>query len=259
VRKKIKNNLWVIISFLVIIFLTSVSLQNKKFLSLSFSKSRDIPLLSQVDKNQSLNKSVLKIGAKNNARFDPRLKLLGTIVGNPSLAYVFNLASNKNEFYRVDDMINDVQLVGIGSGKILLSKLGVTQELALGREGARFENPYIAEEKSRDNEIVISKSFVFEEVKRANEILRTVKILPIPDEGPTNRLKGFRIDNVPGGSIFDKAGLKSGDVICFIQGQRLESALEAVRIFHTVQNQPEVKVDLMRNNEMLTLRYKIRN
>jgi general secretion pathway protein C len=259
VKKNIINNIWVIIPFVLIVFLVSVGFQTKKFLSLDSSPGRDIRLLIQNKNKQSFPKEAFKQWGTQTESFDPHLRLLGTIVGNPSLVFVFNHNSGKKEFYKINDMVNDVRIIGISSGKITLRKMGRDQELVLERNGEKPENKRALLEKGGANEIVLSKSFVFEEVKRANELLKTVKIQPIPDEGVAHKLKGFRIDNVPAGSIFERAGLKSGDMICFIQGQRLESALEAIRIFHSVQNQPEVKVDLMRDNQMLSLRYKVRN
>jgi len=263
VRKKVKknavNNIWIIIPFILIVFLVSVGFQTKKFLSLSSSPDREIRLLIQNKNKQNLPEEVFKQRGVNTVSFDPHLRLLGTIVGNPSLVFVFNYNSGRKESYKINDMVNDVQIIGISSGKITLRKMGHDQELVLEHSGEKPENKLTLLEKSGSNEIVLSKSFVFEEVKRANELLKMVKIQSISDDSVANKLKGFRIENVPEGSIFERAGLKSGDMICFIQGQRLESALEAIRIFHSVQNQSEVKVDLMRGNQMLSLRYKVRN
>ena len=96
-----------------------------------------------------------------------------------------------------------------------------------------------------------------EDGQKAKDLLAKVKILPQPDEAAVNRLKGFRIDNVPSGSVIEEAGIKNGDIICSIQGRQLSSLQEAWSMFNKVQDQNHVEIVLLRDNQPVTLNYEI--
>jgi len=86
---------------------------------------------------------------------------------------------------------------------------------------------------------------------QAKESLSKIKLFPIPDPA-TARLGGFKVDNVPEGSLVEEVGIKNGDVIYSVQGQKLQSMQDAWAMFAKVQTQSHVEVVLLRNNEPLT-------
>ena len=104
--------------------------------------------------------------------------------------------------------------------------------------------------------MVISKFQMMAQMFKANEILSKIKIMPLADAVP-NKLKGFRIDNVPPGSIIEEAGIKNGDIIYSVQGQRLQSMQDALAMFNRIQGQSRVEVVLLRNDQPVTLKYEI--
>jgi len=91
----------------------------------------------------------------------------------------------------------------------------------------------------------------------AKQALGKVKIMPQADAG-SNKLKGFKVDNVPSGSIIEEAGIKNGDIIYSVQGRQLTSMQDALEMFNKVQNQSRLEVVLMRDNKPVTLNYEIK-
>ena len=96
------------------------------------------------------------------------------------------------------------------------------------------------------------------QLPKANELLSKIKILPSPDID-SDKLKGFSIDNIPSGSIIEKAGIKSGDIIHSVEGNVLESVPAAWRIFNSIRSQSQIEVVLLRGNMPVILRYEIIN
>jgi len=121
---------------------------------------------------------------------------------------------------------------------------------------AQTASPAFAQDEN--GTLIISKFQVVAEMMKANETLAKVKIQPLPD-AETNKLRGFRIDNVPSGSIIEAAGIHDGDVICSVQGQQLQSMQDALRMFNRVQNQSRIEVTLLRGDQPITLKYEIKN
>ena len=202
--------------------------------------------------------SVDLFAQSNLAQWQERLKLLGTIIGKPSLAFISDLDSGKFQLYKKNDEVCGARIVSITAGRVVLDKDGSRQELLLENvtTGAN-KNKNLVIAAVLPNEMIVSRSGVINQLDRAKELLAKVKILPVPDN-LSGKLKGFRIDNVPSGSIIEQAGVESGDLIFSVQGQRLESTQDALRIFKYIQNQSNIEVDLLRGEEPVTLRYVIR-
>jgi len=63
---------------------------------------------------------------------------------------------------------------------------------------------------------------------------------------------------VPAGSVIEEVGIKNGDVIYSVQGQKLQTIQDAWSMFSKVQNQSRIEVVLVRDNEPLTIKYEIK-
>ncbi len=112
-------------------------------------------------------------------------------------------------------------------------------------------------EGEQDGTYIINKMELMGQMLKANELIAKVRVSPIPD-GTTNRLSGFRIDNVPSGSLIEEVGIRNGDVILAVQGKRLQSMQDAWQMFNRVQSQSRIEVVLLRNEQPMTLRYEIK-
>ncbi|OGX17990.1 MAG: hypothetical protein A3K83_04150 [Omnitrophica WOR_2 bacterium RBG_13_44_8b] len=185
-------------------------------------------------------------------------ELHGTIIGNRSLALIYNSDTEKNGLYGLNDLVGDYTLAIIAPGKVLLEKGGIKQELLLA--AGNGENADSDSEIDTGGAIatVLSMPHLFAQLPKVNELLAKIKILPVP-QADSPKLKGFRIDNVPPGSIIDEIGIKSGDVICSVEGKELQSIQDAWDVFNTVKKQSLFEVVLLRHNKPLTLKYQIKN
>ncbi len=182
------------------------------------------------------------------------LKLLGTILGLAPQAFISDLNSGKLNLYSLNDSINDAVITNIAAGRVVIEKDGLRQELLLG-------DPEKADSASvikniLPNVMMVSKSGVIDQMHTANELLQKVKILPVPSN-PLNELWGFRIDNIPGDSMLDKAGLEDGDLVYSIQDKKIKSMKDVFQILKEMKGQREIKINLLRNERHITLRYEI--
>lgn len=189
--------------------------------------------------------------------FEVNLKLLGTILGNTPLAFIFDPAVSRSGLYRVGDVISQVKIVSIESGKVMLEKDGVWRELLLSAGSQDPVRPGKGIVKDESGALVISKADMMRQMLQAKDLLSKIKILPLPSQNAANRLAGFRIDNVPAGSIIEEAGIRNGDVICSIQGRQLGSLQDAWSMFNRVQDESRVEIVLLRDDKPVTLTYQI--
>lgn len=186
-------------------------------------------------------------------------RLLGTIVGNPSLAFIYNSNTDKYRVYKPYDFIDDYKILVIKPGKVTLVKNGNRQELLLTCGSRKYmvdRDSIISTDVS--GTMLISKAGIVSILPQANELLRKVKILPVSD-AVSNKPMGFRIDNVPSKSIIEEAGIKSGDIIHSVEGKNLESIKDAMQMFNLIRKQSSFEVVLLRSDMPVTLRYEFKN
>ena len=253
--KYLKDNLWIIGLVVAVLLFLNIFIQSKKSHSY-YTENQPYPandLTAKLNRRVSVGEESLKPSLNLN------LELLGTIIGNPSLAFISELVSSKYGLYKLNELVAGAKIVSITPGRVILDRDGLRQELLL-----KNSTTSVGEDKRSvivtlsPTEMVVSKSGALGQMDKANELLAKVKISGVPDPS-SDKLKGFRIDNIPSESIIDQAGIQSGDVICSVEGQRLESTQDAIRIFRDIRGRNNIKVDLLRNGNPLTLRYEIRD
>ncbi len=194
---------------------------------------------------------------KESKVFAAKFELLGTIMGTNSLAFIYDPQTRSRRLYKINDKVDDFRISKILAGKVMLEKDGKDYELFLtsrGNEPAKTADSFLTRDES--GTMIVSKFQMISQLFKANEIMSKIKIIPLAGSEP-NKLSGFRIDNVPSGSIIEEAGIKNGDVIYSIQGQRLQSMQAALSMFNRIQNQSRVEVVLLRNDQQVTLKYEI--
>lgn len=253
------------ILWLVILGLAVLSFLNI-FVSLN---SRHFPVIdkaayfpSQSSKgNQPLNLPSRNINSAGEGKDSAPLplELRGTIIGSPSLAFIYNSDTDKYAVYKLNDLIAGYKILDIRPAKVILGKSGAARELLLaGRIRAYAPDEQAVIFADAGGTKLISRVGIINLIPQANELLRKVKILPVPGN-VSDGLLGFRLENVPSGSIIEEAGIKSGDIIHSVEGRRLESVQDAMQALGVIRKQSGFEVVLLRQDKPIVLRYEFRN
>jgi type II secretion system protein C len=187
------------------------------------------------------------------------MELWGTITGDPSMAFLFDPETNRQGLFKLNDTVNGFRLTRISSGRVVLEKDGDVWELILktNRRNISSGGKAVVYSDPASGTIVVNKMQMMSQIFQAKDIFGAIKIFPVPDPA-TSKLGGFRVDNVPAGSLIEDAGIKNGDVIYSVQGRKLQTVQDAWSMFGKVQNQSRVEVVLIRNNEPVTIQYEIK-
>ena len=67
--------------------------------------------------------------------------------------------------------------------------------------------------------------------------------------------QGFVVSNIMPGSLYQKLGLKNGDVVTDVNNKKLESADDVLQMVEMMQSGGNVSVNLLRNGQNETLNY----
>ncbi len=104
-----------------------------------------------------------------------------------------------------------------------------------------------------EGQYVIDRSEVDSALDNMNQLFTQVRAVPHFEGGKST---GFRLFAIRQGSLFDKIGLKNGDVIQRVNGSELSDPARALALFQELRSEREITVDVLRNKEQKSLSYR---
>ena len=137
---------------------------------------------------------------------------------------------------------------------------GVPQPGAAGRAGraAPAAAPQVADahiQSTGENEYMIDRSEVDNALENMSQLFTQIRAVPHFEGGKST---GFRLFAIRSGSLFDKIGLKNGDIIQKINGNEMNDPSKALSLLQELRNQTDLSVEVIRNRQPTTLSYSIR-
>jgi general secretion pathway protein C len=191
-------------------------------------------------------------------------KLLGTAPGSgvESFAIIEDAGNKTQQLYRVGDKFQSRTLSGVEWDHVVLKGGHGDEILKIVEPNSKAGPPAAAAGEGSssvlqrsDNEFVIDRSEVDKAMENMNQLFTQIRAVPHFQDG---KAAGFRLFAIKQGSVFDKIGLKNGDIITGINGNDLTDPARAMGLIQELRNQSHVTVDVNRNRQVSTLNYEIR-
>jgi general secretion pathway protein C len=202
------------------------------------------------------------------------LRLRGTAkVDDLGYAVIEDVAAARQEVFVVGERVFDgPQLVDVRPGVAILLGGGRTQTLEIA-EAAAGDAGQAARERATgngrgrradaldgirqtgENAFLVDRREVEHSIENLNQIATQMRAVPFMRDGAT---VGFRVFNIRRNSVFDRMGLRNGDVIQRVNGVDLDSPTKALALLEDVQTSQEIRVDLVRGDAPSTLTYTVR-
>ena len=226
------------------------------------------------------------------------LKLVGTVVGPPERTYavIEDLSSKRQELYRVGDVVRDAKVVEVTRNRVVLDNRGRREELfsfeksdsaggppsgpparqsvAPRRPPFALESPprepppnppqeqedehdAAESEMERVSENVwrINRDDLVEQLDNFGQMMREARLTPHFTGGQAD---GFMITNLPSNSFLGRMGLRNGDIMKGVNGQKFGSLEEFFQAYQQLQTEPMLQLEVERSNRTETLTYEIR-
>ncbi|MEJ5339281.1 MAG: PDZ domain-containing protein [Aquificaceae bacterium] len=188
----------------------------------------------------------------------PSITLLATATGSARLALA--VVDGQTKTLRIGSQVGGYRVVNIERNYLLLSK--GEQKVAIGfRFGpeplpqASAPSPTLpSPQASRSLQASIPKGELERITADPGIMFRMIRLVPFVQDG---RTRGFLFEWVEPGSVFERSGIRPGDVLLSINNQEIKSGEDAFRILQVLRNESSIKLNLQRGNELIDLSLRV--
>ncbi|HSQ01388.1 MAG TPA: type II secretion system protein GspC [Candidatus Dormibacteraeota bacterium] len=200
-----------------------------------------------------------------------KLKLWGTAVfdkGN-SFSIIEDLGARKQGVYGIDETVpGNATVKAIEWNRVILSHNGKDEILELeepktvgGVAKAVAQAPAAPAgangsgiQQTAENEFTVPKSEVDSALENMSQLFTQIRAVPHFEGGQSI---GFRLFAIRRGSLFDRIGLKNGDIIRSINGNEMTDPSKAMALLQELRDATNLDVEVTRNQQPQKLTYSI--
>jgi len=179
------------------------------------------------------------------------LVLAGTIATqDPKRGVAIISDGGPSKVYSVGDNIGGATLHSVYLDRVILDRGGALETLLLPRLlGPGMHGPAVVRRAGADPRTVAAVDNIRRLVQQDPNILdQVMRTVPSYDNA-AGRLRGFRAYPGRNRQIFNKLGLKPGDLVTAINGTALDDPQRSQEVFNTIQTSDHVTVTLERGGQ----------
>jgi general secretion pathway protein C len=179
------------------------------------------------------------------------LVLAGTIATqDPKRGVAIISDGGPSKVYSVGDNIGGATLHSVYLDRVILDRGGALETLLLPRLlGPGMRGPAVVRRAGADPRTVAAVDNIRRLVQQDPNILdQVMRTVPSYDNA-AGRLRGFRAYPGRNRQIFNKLGLKPGDLVTAINGTALDDPQRSQEVFNTIQTSDHVTVTLERGGQ----------
>ena len=197
-------------------------------------------------------------------------ELVGTIIlSNPakSIAAILDKGQRQTESFQVGEVMG---------GKAKIYKIEAVRVYFENTDSSQLEFIEMKEDKTAaistfapsapdrgetgvrqagENKFIIDRNAMETALSNPNEILTQARAVPNIVGG---KIKGFRIFAIKPGSIYEKLGIKNGDIIERVNGVDMDSPAKALEFYGALTQASDITLDVVTNGQKQTYTYQIK-
>jgi len=191
-------------------------------------------------------------------------KLKGTYVSSGDDSFVIIDDMGNTEFVYLGENYQGYKLVKVYENRAIFEKDGQNYELSMYAQESEFTSntPDVDKDKYKQKSssgdyvvpIDVSKSDVDFFAKNPEKIWNNIRIKDFRTEDGIE----FRVGYVKSGTVFDKIGLKSGDVIVAIDGQTPQSMADVMKYYTNIDSLESLMLTIKRKEQIMDLEFRVK-
>jgi general secretion pathway protein C len=110
--------------------------------------------------------------------------------------------------------------------------------------------------KLSDNKYAVDSSLIEDSMNNFESLAGQMRVAP--HKGADGQVDGYRLSAIRRGSLFDKLGIKNGDIVHTVNGNALTSTEAAMQVYQSLRNERSFNFEITRRNQRQTLEYEVR-
>lgn len=173
------------------------------------------------------------------------------------IAIIKDKASGRVNMYYPGENIGNTVLLEIRRAEVIL--LEGKRKYALSLPGGSVKQPKdISEDisiKRQAGTFYISKADIGNALSRIKRLMRDIKVMPHFSKGMP---QGMRLSSIREGSIFEKAGVKKGDIVKSVNGMTLNTPNQIFKAYKNLKDEESLRVEIVREGKPVVLSYIIK-
>jgi type II secretion system protein C len=208
-----------------------------------------------------------------------------------------DLSTKRQDLYRLGDMVREAKVVEVARNRVVLDHRGRREELFSFEKGdlpspsssepiarqlnapprrpspaqpvqaspppiplqesqeSEDESSDIDIEQVSDNMWRLNRDDLVEQLDSFAQMMQEARLTPHFTGGQAD---GFMISNLPKNSFLARMGLRSGDIMKGVNGQKFGSLEEFFQAYQQLQTEPTLQIEVERSNRTEMLTYEIR-
>jgi general secretion pathway protein C len=188
-------------------------------------------------------------------RINTDFELLGTFYSaRNSEAIIANKKTRTQEAFRQGETVfEEAELKAIYADRVELQRAGELEILYLATVGQSANAGVSASEV--DETISIDGSDLEEALENLPLLLTQARAVPFFQDG---QAVGLRLFAIRDGSLYQKAGLRNGDILKSVNGNSLADISKAAKLFEMLRDERSIVLDMERSRQARKVQYSIR-
>jgi len=191
-------------------------------------------------------KSIEPVNLESLEQTDLKLKLWGTVTGDSSGAYavIEDTKARSQNLYRKNDTVQNAVIKMILREKVVLRVGGKDEILDMekAKTGRVSKKSTVARRAATSSQIIsLKRSQIDDALKNVNQLMQQVKIMPHFDKGQPD---GFSLTGIKPNSIVRKMGLRNGDIIIGVNGQKIETMDDALGFYQQLSSASDLSISV---------------
>lgn len=181
-----------------------------------------------------------RVMVRRNARME-YIAIVDALAGSPSFA-----ASPLNPRAAASAAMDIKPNTALLSPSITAASEVIQKEEAMSKEGVRVVGK---------NTYEIDRKAINEQLSNPEVLAKQAQIVPNYKEGKSH---GIKLIGIQPSSVYSKIGIRNGDIIIGIGGQKIDSQARALALLDGMRSQSNVKIDIERGGKTETVEYTVK-
>ncbi|MDQ6968854.1 MAG: type II secretion system protein N [Mariprofundaceae bacterium] len=184
------------------------------------------------------------------------VKLLATVVaGKRSAAVVILNGSGPQKLFRLGEQLQaGVVLEKVEVDAIVVNNHGSTERITMEKNKS-IAGLAVFNASKKVLRKHLDRAYLNQAIGNFSKLLSQARALPHFSQGKAD---GFVLSEIVPGSLYQKIGLKNGDVLRKVNGQKINGAKQAMAMYQSLQSATAIDLELLRDGAIMPIHYEIR-